>query len=392
MTGRARGSAKDATDGRRDAAASPGLRRPTLQDVAREARVSVMTASNVVNEKTDLVREETFLRVRLAIEKLGYRPQMSARALRLSRSMMVAMLIVMRKRDFLTNPWMSRLVAGLTTCLSDRGFGLLLQNHGPGELEDSVLQRLASMDGVCTILSGTDEERRSLMGRLSLLQRPVIAFQEPAPLRGMRDVAVIRQDDHGAGLAIARHVIECGARTLLFVEPDFAWPAMAERRRGFAEAIARTPGATLRVVRCSDDSFEAVEHAIGEQLRADKLPDAVLCGNESVAVAALQMLERANVRVPQDVLLTAFNAFDSWYLSGRKITTISFPAYELGEAAGERMLSRLQADAFENRSLVLPSKLLVGDTTLQATEVPSAATRKAAAKTRRGAPSGAGRR
>ena len=89
-----------------------------MLDAAREAKVSIMAVSNVAIGSINQVREDTQNRVRNPIQNLDYRAQSQVRGLRLSRSWAIGMHIVMRRTDFFTLPWMSRMVAGLSNYLN----------------------------------------------------------------------------------------------------------------------------------------------------------------------------------------------------------------------------------------------------------------------------------
>ena len=86
----------------------------TLADVSKDAGVSVMTVSNVVRGKTDLVRLETRRRVEASIARLNYRPNLSARSLRLLENRSVGIVVADSDPAFLTDPFISRLVSGLS--------------------------------------------------------------------------------------------------------------------------------------------------------------------------------------------------------------------------------------------------------------------------------------
>ena len=339
-----------------------GSRRPTLLDVAREAKVSVMTASNVVNNRSP-VRLETQRRVRKAIQRLGYRPQSQARGLRLARSWAIGMQIVMKKPDFLASPWMGRMVAGLSNTLNQGGYGLLLHSQSADALDESVLLKLANTDGLITILSGPDEERMAILKRLLALKQPVIALQETLVPRPGADFAVVRQDDFEGAAKLAAHLLDQGSRRLVFLAPDFSWPNMVERTRGLELTVTRTRGASLRVVMCKDENYESVESTIVRELTDHGLPDAFVAGNEPIALAVLDVVERNGYSVPKDVMLTGFNAFDLWFFARKRITTIDFPAYEIGVRAGETMLGRLQTGRFSRRVDVFPHRFIQGVTT-----------------------------
>lgn len=337
-------------------------KRPTLLDVARKANVSVMTASNVVNNRS-LVRVETQRRVREAIQKLGYRPQSHARGLRLARSWTIGMQIVMKKTDFLASPWMGRMVAGLSNTLNQRGYGLLLHSQSVEALDESVLLKLANTDGLITILSGPDDERMAILEKLDKLKQPVIALQETLMPRAGADLAIVRQDDFEGAVKLATHLLSAGARRLVFLVPDFSWPNMVERTRGFELTVKKTRGASLKVVMCQDDSYESVESTVVRELNDHGLPDAFVAGNEPIALAVLDVVERIGYNIPENVMLTGFNAFDLWFFARKRITTIDFPAYEIGVRAGETMLDRLETGRFPKRVDVFPARFVQGVTT-----------------------------
>jgi DNA-binding LacI/PurR family transcriptional regulator len=321
-----------------------------------------MTVSNVANGRK-LVHPETEKKVRKVIQKLGYRPQSQARGLRLSRSWAIGMQIVMKKRDFLALPWMGRAVAGLSNTLNAHGYGLLLHSQSAEELSESVLLKHANTDGLIAMLSGPEGERKSILQKLNRLRQPIIALQETLIPGPNADFAIIRQDDRKGAAMLAEHLLAQGCRRIVFLTPDFSWPNMEERTRGLELTIGKQRDATLRSVMCNDDSYAAVESAVISELREHGLPDAFVAGNESIALAVLEVIERNGYRIPEDVKLTGFNAFDLWFFARKRITTIDFPAYEIGVRAGEAMLERLRMGRFQRKLDVFPGRFIQGVTT-----------------------------
>src|ERR1700722_17562682 len=134
--------------------------KPTLADVARKAGVSVMTVSNVVNGRADVVREKTKERVTNAIQALGYRPHIHARALRLSRSWTIGLMITARISEFPAAPWLSKVLAGLSHHLNENGYGLLLYNQHPRKLDESTDLKWSRTDGLVVLVSGSAAKRK----------------------------------------------------------------------------------------------------------------------------------------------------------------------------------------------------------------------------------------
>ena len=68
-------------------------------------------------------------------------------------------------------------------------------------------------------------------------------------------------------------------------------------------------------------------------------------------------------RVPNDVVITGFNAFEFWQFTDPVLTTIHSPAYEMGARGGEEILARLDSGSFDRREIVFPVELQRGGST-----------------------------
>jgi DNA-binding LacI/PurR family transcriptional regulator len=274
------------------------------------------------------------------------------------------MMVTARLSDFPAAPWLSKVLAGLSNHLNEHGYGLLLHNQNPHEIDQSTLLKWARTDGLIVMVSGSNGRRREILDRLSQLNQPIVALQEPTAPHAKQDIAVVRQDDFGGGAILGDHLVAMGARRLIFIKPTSEWPAMRERIRGLSSAIQRCPNASLTSMQCHDESYAAVEASVLKELKAHGLPDAFVGTNEAIALATLNVLEARGYSIPNDVLLAGFNASELWFFARRKITTIRFLPYEIGTQAAEMMVRRLENGHFGNAEEVLPAELVVGDTTI----------------------------
>jgi LacI family transcriptional regulator len=330
----------------------------TIREVAARAGVTAMTVSNVINGR-GAVGTTTRARVLEAVETLNYRPHAGARRLRAKRFHSLGMLVLDDAPDYLSDPFTTQIIAGLSNFATENGNSLVLQGVRHATLEQAPLLSHLETDGVCALLSGEPEERAALVERLLTLRVPLVLFQEPT---GRGDICTIRQDDRGGAAALAILVAEKGARRIMMLLPRVEWPAMVAREAG-ARAAAVEHGATLFAVRCADEGFDATQAALREAIAAHGLPDAILGGNDRMAIAALKLLERDGVRVPQQVLVTGFNGFDAVRYSSPTVTTMRSPAYEMGWRGGSELLARLANGRFAQREIVLPVSFVAGEST-----------------------------
>lgn len=332
--------------------------RVSLADVASAANVSIMTVSNVVRGRVDLVKPGTRERVQAAIKALKYRPQTYGRALRTSKTNVIGLLIVTLDAEFLSSPWTSRMVAGMSNYLNKNDYALLVHGQTPLKLEEALLVRLSNTDGLCVMLSGSSEVRQDLLHRVTQLGVPVIALQEHLDPQQFADLAIVRQDDYGGGTQVARHLVQQGARRLAFLELALSFPAMSQRFDGIKSQLDATGGGYVHKIECRSELTAEVIAVTGQYLSANPLPDAFIAANERLALGLLAALRERGISAPGDVLVASFNAFDLWTYTLNHLPTIDFPAYALGACAGRRIIERLEHGAFRERIDVLPAALL----------------------------------
>ncbi|MBN9345622.1 MAG: LacI family DNA-binding transcriptional regulator [Devosia sp.] len=340
-----------------------GGRRATLKDVARLAGVSPMTASNVVNGTLKGYNDDTRLKVLHAVEQLNYRAHVGARSLRTDRRMSVGMLVVQTGRRFLADPYITNLLDGLCTGLNQRGYSLVLQGLQPDEISASTLVRHLQTDGLGILMSGDFAADSALRSTILALNQPIILFQQALQDQAS-DICSIRQDDFEGGRAICEHLVQRGARSIVAVVPQLDWPAMRARVAGAQHYLTHSGArARLSVVTSTDESQVATQAALEGYLSSDGKLDAVLAGNDQMAIAAYRLLSNRGLSIPGDVRLAGFNGFDFLDYFGTRLTTVRSPAFELGQLGAYHMVRRIEGGSFDNASIVLPTELMVGTTT-----------------------------
>ena len=335
-------------------------KRATIRDVAAVAGVSVMTVSNAVNGRLTSMSLQTHLRIKDAIERLGYRPQTTARNLRLAQHESVGVIVVSQDPAFLADPFVTQVVAGLTNHLGSQGYSAMLQGLAPEQVGLSRLVLNVRTDGFCVMLSGSPRQRASCLDILLGVGQPVVLFQETLKLPEA-DTCVIRQDDRGGGRLIGGEVLQAGAKNLLMVVPKQYWPAIGERVHGVKDAVRdHASNAKLTVLKTSDASFAEIQAGVADYLDHNPKPDAVLAGNDQMGIAAMKLLASRGCKIPTDVLVTGFNAFEFWQYTDPVLTTVRSPAYQMGARGGKELLDRLRAGAFATREIIYPVDLQKG--------------------------------
>ncbi|MEV4655631.1 LacI family DNA-binding transcriptional regulator [Micromonospora sp. NPDC049301] len=257
----------------------------TIATVARHARVSRQTVSNVLNAP-HIVREETRLRVQDAISALGYRANQAARQMRTGRSRLIAARIE-PTRDGINGSVLDRFLHGLTETADAAGYRVLLYTATDDEREIATYgDLLGTYELDAFVLVGTkygDPRTAWLAGR----DVPFVTFGRPWDALDAHPWVDV---DGAAGTAQAtRHLLAAGHRQIAFI----GWPLGSgvgdDRRAGWGEALRAAGVDPTGMHRETEDGI-----AEGERLMRDLLvtvaPTAVVCASDSLALGALQAL------------------------------------------------------------------------------------------------------
>jgi LacI family transcriptional regulator len=337
--------------------------RPTIKDVAVAADVSLATVSNVINGKSSSVGEKTRRRVQKAIERLGYRPQSAGRRLRTSRRYSIAMVIVDESEAYLADGFAANMVPGFTDTLNHRGYSAVIHGCRRDEFGKSVVVQNLEVDGYCMFLSGTVSERKSITAQIEALHQPVVLVQETT-IPASPDFAVVRQDDFGGGRQLADHLLARNAQNIVFLMPELIWPAIEARVAGMRDGLKSAGSkAMLTLVKTPSENFDEVMLSLDRYLSAHPKPDAVACANDQMGIAAMQALESRGLKIPGDVMVTGFNGFEYRRYASPLLTSIKSSAREIGIAAAEALIERIESGTFKVKETLLPTSLLPGAST-----------------------------
>jgi LacI family transcriptional regulator len=321
-----------------------------------------MTVSNVVNGRFKMMSAGTRKRVEDAIARLNYRPYSAGRSLRLDERLTIGILIVDESPTYLADPFTTNLVAGLSNFLSKRGYGLLVQGTPPQALRDAIFLRRFDTDGLCVLLSGAADSCKEHIARLVTLGQPLVVLESKAPRQPAEDICFIRQDNFGGARHLAQHLVSLGARRFVYLAPKPSWPAIAERQRGIESVLRQMTRASLNVVHCGEN-FHDVRAALSTYLDDGTLPDAVLGGNDQMGIAAMRLLIDRGHRIPDDVMVAGFNAFEFRLYTDPVLTSVASAAYDIGARAGTELLHRLTNGRFTASEILLPTTFVPGGST-----------------------------
>jgi LacI family transcriptional regulator len=307
--------------------------RVRIDDVAREAGVSISTVSRVVNGVANKVSADTLARVRTIIADMDYRPARIGRALRTAQTQLVALLI-----PDTTNTFYAAIANSIEAAMSGTGYSMILCNTGENPaVQDHYLDEMeAHMVRGLALLGAVDSP-----GLRKMAQRNVpIVFVNRKPPSGIYG-PFIGIDNRKAGGDIAHHFLERGFRPCAAIHGPLFSSASRERFEGYRDTLAQggqpLDGQFMRGAELNMQSGYAAATAL---LGGRKKPRAIFCGNDLIAYGAFRRCGEQGLAVPGDIALFGFddNPLNEWIAPW--LSTIHVPYDSIG-ASVKTELQRL---------------------------------------------------
>lgn len=325
-------------------------RRATVRDVAAAAGVSQATASRALsgNPKVspDLVR-----RVLAASQQLGYTANVMARALRTQQTGTIGVVV-----PAITNPYFINAVEALERVLADSERSLVLcdaQNSPSVEAARIELLLNRMVDGLVVVPVSRDSASTL---RAAAARGPVVQFDRFVDDTGTDFVGADNVD--GVRQAV-NHLRHRGARTIAYVGAAPTSSAATERLRAFQD-LASTLGPVAPLL--GEFSIEWGQEAARRLLESRPLPEAVMCGSDTIAVGLLAVLRDAGVDVPGDLLVASYDDSPMGRITSPRLTSVRQPVDAMAREA-VRLLDDGPSDQRPPRKSIFTPSLVVREST-----------------------------
>lgn len=311
--------------------------RPTSRDVARAAGVSQAAVSLVMGDKwRGRVSEATAQRVRDAAHRLGYRPNLAARNLRLGHTRTVLLVV-----PALTTEFFAGVYTGAARIAAQHGFGVVLypSPEGIGPARNPFASAQAALDGVIASSMAADALTDIRGDQLPL----VMLDSDPESNPG---AATVNLDIADGIRRLTRHLVALGHRSFLHLAADVPSWTFEVRARELTTRLAATPGTTLRTARSPISIQGAVTAALAALAGPDR-PTAVVCDDDQLAAGTYKAARRLGLRVPDDLSVTGFDDLALATALDPELTTVRLDAELFGERGMQALLAVLDHRAPE---------------------------------------------
>lgn len=337
------------------AGSAKGGAMPGIKEIAEEAGVSTATVSRALRGFHH-VNDATRAKILAAAEKLNYPISPVTNKTPLGRTNSIGVVA-----PYISRWYFAQVISGAEQALREAGFDLLLYNFSQMKGRERLFQHQllkGRVDALIVIsLPPTEEEFDSILN-----------LGIPVSLVGMHhdQCSSVAIDDVAAARTATQHLVNQGHKKigLMSGHPDdpFNFSVPQDRRKGFMQALHENniEWVPSREVH-GDFTLHTAARAMDDLLARPNRPTAIFCESDEMAFGAMQAARRHGLKVPDDLSIIGFDGHEmSEYTD---LTTIEQPVQLMGEMAAWSIMERLRKPSAAPHSLVLPTTLVVRNST-----------------------------
>lgn len=332
----------------------------TMKQIAEEVGVSVSTVSRILNQdESRKIKDETREKVLTIAKELGYfdKSLFSLSPSQKTNSFVIGCIFASDHESFVS-PFFSSLLAGVQTEISELSSRCNITFYPINCTMENGLQTINEVKLDAAVLLG-----RTNIETISYLRMkvPYLVYAGLNSIGGMDEV--ICDAEEGVKVAV-NNLYKLGHRHFCFIGSKDGQVYNEYRYKGFVEALQNLNVGMNDTISIDchlsvQDGFEA-----GKQLLTlERIPSAVVCGNDMVALGVSRALMESGLRVPEDVSIVGFDDIEAAAYFKPSLSTIGVPKQDLGRFAIKVLIDRLVNPRDYNVSLRLPYKYIEREST-----------------------------
>ncbi len=310
----------------------------TQKDIAREAGVSSVTVSNVVNGNYHKVSEENIRKIQGLIEKYHYLPNATARSLAKKESQIIGVVIpnVSKDDNFLESPYYARVLGVLEQIVRNKGYYLMVRCVDKCA---EIIPHLSAwnIDGV--IFFGVFPQDVAAIKKA--VHIPMVFMDTYVDSRIASSVVA---DDYKGGYLATKYLIDRGHRDILFAGPEIKGNGVIPKRyKGYEKAMREAGyGNRIRWQYIPFTSFECGMD-FGDRIAAlIPSPTAIFASADILALGVMAGLRRAGREIPGDISLVGFDNLAEGRYATPALTTVSQNIVPKAELTARQLFTLIQ--------------------------------------------------
>ncbi|KMW56825.1 Transcriptional regulator, LacI family [Candidatus Rhodobacter oscarellae] len=329
-------------------------KKPKLETVAKEAGVSVATASQVMRG-AGRISELTRKKVRLAAKKLNYVPDGRAAAMRSGENREIGLSI-----HKIANPFNAEIISGASDLFESEGYLLsVLDARDDAERQRNQLEAFIRSTRGGVLWVPAEDTPKSTFELLTTHQLPSVTFLRRSEFADLDHIGI---ENAKATAEATHHLAELGHRRIAFLGGTARVAVRSERIEGYTSALAQL-GLGAPIVWDCEDGRVAGMQAMDEIRRQHPDVTALVCNGDMVAIGACLALQRRGEMPGREVSVVGFDDIQDAELAVPPLTTMAVSPYMLGRKLARVMLERIREPDMPITVSHVPARMVLRETT-----------------------------
>ncbi|MFC7063402.1 LacI family DNA-binding transcriptional regulator [Halobacillus seohaensis] len=316
----------------------------TISDVAAHAEVSKSTVSQFLNKRYDYMGEKTKQRIEMAIDTLGYQPNIVARSLKQKSTKTIGVIVANILHNFSTE--VSRAIEDVC---NHSGFHMIICNADDDPVKEKHYIEILlakQVDGLIIFPTGNN---RDLYQKMLDNQYPLVFLDRS--VEGIPISAIMLENEKASRLAV-EHLVQKDYKRIGMLTTSIIHniSPRLERVSGYKKAL-HDYGLPMRDDYVNSVESSSVQDSLEEMLGLSEPPEAIVAGNDLVLIEILKFVKRHHLRLPEDLAVIGIDdvSFASFFTP--PITTVAQPTFKMGKMAAEVLMDKINQKRIEDERL-----------------------------------------
>lgn len=333
--------------------------KPTLQDVADQAKVSRMTVSRVFSEKNN-VSKETEEKIKTIAKKIGYHPNLIARSLSARNSKTIG-IFVPKTRYLFLDIYITQILSGISDVTQELDYRIMLFPIDYTKQKKDLYLSIARshlVDGIILLKTKINDKG---LEDLKKIDFPFILVNHRSSSKKYNFVDTY--NIKGAKLAV-EYLYSLGHKKIAFVSGAMDETNAIDRLKGYKKTL-KSLGLQYRQEWIISGKFsrETAYEASKELITSKDLPTAIFCSDDYMAIGVMDRIKEAGLSVPKDISIIGFDDIEISSFINPSLTTVRQSIYEIGKRSTELLLDLINKKRTSPISELLDVELIIREST-----------------------------
>ncbi len=328
-----------------------------MNDIAREAGVSIATVSRVINNSIN-VNDATRAKVQKAIKELKYQPSRVAKRLR-SKSTSSNLLGVLIPD--IENPFYVDVLRGIEETAYSRNYAIIMCNYGQDEKKEKLYLETLRSEAIDGLIVAPVREDDPMLRKMVKDGLPVVCVDRG--LTGIDVDIVVVDNREGASKAVS-FLIESGYTRIAYITGLPSIPTTHQREQGYRDAHEQNSlPLDESLIKYGNSKYDSGKILCEELLNQKDPPDAIFAGNNLITLGALETIHKKGLKIPGDIAVIGFDDMIWSNSLNPPLSAIRQPAWEIGKRAGELLIQRIEEPGRACIQMILKTELMIRNST-----------------------------